>query len=708
MAYRISVDTGGTFTDVVVADDAGELHIGKALTTYQRAFEGIATGLEQIARQLGVELDALLTRADHFTYGTTRSTNAIVEHKTPPTAFFTTEGFPDILLMREGGKLDPFRQLPYPPPYVPRSRTFEIPERVDADGSVFRALDEEATVAAIHGAVAAGHEAIGVCLLWSTVNPGHELRVGELIAEHAPGVPFTLSHQLNPIVREYRRASSTVIDASLKPVMQAFLRELERDLRDAGFRGHLFVSTSFGGAWRPAEVIERPIYSVGSGPSMAPVAAVTYGALELGRNGMPPNLLVCDTGGTTFDVGLISDGQIHYTSETWLGGRWIGHITGTRAVDVKSIGAGGGSIAWADAGGMLHVGPQSSGADPGPACYGRGGVEPTITDAALLLGYLDGSNFLGGELVLDRAAAERAFAPLAERFGMTIEEAADAALVIASENIVGAIREITISQGIDPREVAIVAGGGASGLNIVAIARELGVGTVLIPKTAGALSACGALYSDVVSEFSVSRYAETRTLDRADVNEALEAAESRADAFLAALEDVEVVGVRREYFVEARYKQQVWELNVALPFDRVRSDEDVRAIEQAFHEVHQRIYAVHEPGQYLECLVWKVRATAELAKPAITGAAAGGSAAPEIAPLYFRGLGRIDGPRHDGTALAGGDHVDGPAVIREPTTTIVVPPGARATVTRSGNYLIDTVAEPPVAAGAEQARLAVS
>jgi len=707
VGYRISVDTGGTFTDVVVADGDGELHIAKALTTYERAFDGISAALADVAATLGLELRELLGQTDGFTYGTTRSTNAIVEQTCARTAFFTTDGFPDILLLREGGKLDPFRQMAYPPPYVPRHLTWEIAERIDSDGSVFRPLDEAAAVAAIEAAVGAGCEAIGVCLLWSTVNPAHELRVGELIAEHAPGVAFTLSHQLNPIVREYRRASSTVIDASLKPVMQAFLEELERDLRDAGLAGDLFVSTSFGGAWRPDEMIERPIYSVGSGPSMAPVAALTYGTGELAdasaAEPTPPDLLVCDTGGTTFDVGLVSGGEVHYTSETWLGGRFTGHLTGTRAVDVKSIGAGGGSIAWIDAGGLVHVGPQSAGADPGPACYGRGGSEPTITDAALLLGYLDGANFLGGRLQLDRDAAERAFAPLADRLGMTVEQAADAALTIASENIVGAIREITISQGIDPREVAIVAGGGASGINIVQIARELGVGQVLLPSTAGALSACGALYADVISEFSVSRYAETRTLDHDDVNDALAAAEAQADEFLAGLSGVRTVAARKEFFVEARYRQQVWELNVPLPSGRLRTRADVEALEEAFHATHRRIFAVDEPGQYLECLVWKVRATAELAKPSVAGrpVAAGADGAPvATAPAWFRGAGSVETPRYDGALLPRGAEIDGPAVIREPTTTVVVYPGSRATVTDAGNYIIETMAHEPQPLGA--------
>lgn len=691
MAYRISVDTGGTFTDVVVVDDNGQLRIGKALTTPRRAFEGISAALDNVAPEYGLTASALLAETETFTYGTTRATNAIVEGKTARTAFFTTQGFPDILLLREGGKLDPFKQIPYPPPYVPRFLTFEITERIDSEGDVFLPLDEGTVLDAIAQCRDLGVQAIGVSLLWSIVNPAHELRIGELIAEHLSGVPFTLAHQLNPIIREYRRTSSCVIDASLKPLMQEHLSALEEDLRGAGFPGHLFVATSFGGSWRPEEVIERPIYSVGSGPSMAPVAAVTYGKAETGSDALHEDLLVCDTGGTTFDVGLVSNGEINYTAETWLGGRWIGHITGIRAVDVKSIGAGGGSIAWLDPGGLLRVGPHSAGADPGPACYGRGGTLPTVTDCAVVLGYIDPAHFLGGRLTLDVDAARTAVQThIAELLGWTVEEAASAVLVIATENIVGAIREITIAQGIDPREVTIVAGGGASGLNIVPIARELGVGRVLLPSTAGALSACGMMYADVISEFSVSRYAETRSLDFDAVNEALATVEAKAQAFLENLTDIDPISTRIEFMVAARYRQQVWELDIPIAGSRIETEVDVKALEQTFHETHRRVFAVDEPGQYLECLVWKSRATTVTAKPSVASRARGvGEALESTGAAFFRDHGALETPRYDGTLLPPDTVINGPAIILEPTTTVVVYPGSTATVTPLGNYLLN-------------------
>lgn len=703
--YTISVDTGGTFTDVVVADASGATAVAKALTTKERAFRAVSSALDVAADKLGVPPRELLAQCTRFNYGTTRSTNAVVEGKAARTAFFSTAGFPDILLLREGGKPDPFRQMPYGKPYVARHLTFEVDERMDAEATVFRPLDEDSVLAAIHGAVEQGAEAVGVCLLWSVANPAHELRVGELLDEHAPGLPYTLSHQLNPVVREYRRASAAVLDASLKPLMQQFFADLKSDLHDAGFRGNLFISTSYGGSWSPDDIAERPIYSIGSGPSMAPVAAVNDANLDLDGGAAGHHLLVTDTGGTTFDVGLVRGGKIQQTNETWLGGRWIGYITGTRAVDVKSIGAGGGSIAWLDSGGLLRVGPRSAGASPGPACYGLGGTAPTVTDAALVLGYFDSSNFMDGKLTLDVEAARRVYDELGERIGMTTEQAANATLTIATDNIVTAVREATIAQGIDPREVTIVAGGGGSGMNIARIAAELGTEQVLLPKTAGAMSACGALFSDVISEFSTVAYTETREFDPDVANAALNDVHTKAEAFLASFEGDTAVDSRIEYFVEARYKQQAWELTVPLPYGEV-SGEDTKMLEDAFHELHERIFGVREPGQYLELLSWSARATAVLPKPPSTASNAGRAAeahADRTAPAYFGETGWVDAAFFDGPALPIGAQVDGPAVVQEPTTTLVVYPGQRARVTTNGNYLIDTEVSGPA-----QSRVAAS
>jgi N-methylhydantoinase A len=693
--YRIAVDIGGTFTDVVVYEPAGVIRIGKGSTAVRRAFEGIREALEQLVPELGMSVEEILAATESLSYGTTRALNAIVEGKTARTAFFTTGGFPDTLLLREGGKRGRFTQMQYQDPYVPRYLTFEIDERMTADGQVAVPLDEGTVLEAIEEARAHSCEAVGVCFIWSISNPAHEERVADLLEAHLPGIPYTLSHRLNPIVREYRRASATVIDASLKGLMQEHLLGLESDLRRAGFDGELLVATSFGGSWRPAELIERPIYAIGSGPSMAPVAGVTYGSAELNGQTVSTDLLVCDAGGTTFDIALVSGGEIQHTSETWIGGQWTGHITGIRSVDIKSLGAGGGSIAWIDSGGLLRVGPQSAGADPGPACYRRGGTAPTVTDAAVVLGYLDAGYFLGGHLGLAPERARAAIATtLTEPLGLTVEEAAHAVLVVATTNVVGAIRGVTISQGLDPREMTIVAGGGASGLNIVSIARELGCRQVLLPRTAGAFSAVGALHADLISEFARSVYCETRSLDATAVNATLELLERRARGFLDGVRDLRPVETRIEFSVDARYPGQVWDINIALPWDRMRGGADLEALEREFHASHQRIFAVNEPGQYLECLTWKARATASLRKPALALHPAAASAPPECktAPAYFGAGAMVDVPRYDGRTLHAGMRIRGPAVVNEPTTTVVLDPLSAATVTRSGSYLIDVAA----------------
>ena len=553
MTYRIAVDTGGTFTDVAVADGAGSLTVGKAPTSRGRSFQGVHEGLQDAALNLAIPVERLIAETDVLIYGTTLATNAIVTGATAKTAMLCTEGFPDTLVYRSGGKRVPFQlDIEPPDPYIPRGLTFEVPERVNAEGGVERPIDEAAARAVVGALERHGVEAVAVCLLWSISNPEHELRVGALLEELLPGVPYTLSHELNAIIREYPRASSTAIDASLKPLMQSHLRGLEGDLREAGFGGELLVSSSSGGVMHIEDVVARPVYMVKSGPAMAPLAGLAYAEAE----GLGDDVLIVDTGGTTFDVSLVRAGQVKYTRQTWLGGEFRGHDLGMSTVDVRSVGAGGGSIAWLDPGGLLRVGPQSAGSDPGPACYGTGGTEPTVTDAAVVLGYIDAEHFLGGRMKLDRLAASDAIRTLAEPLDMTLAEAASAVLTIASETMIKAIEEITVNDGVNPRESVLVAGGGAAGLNILPIAQALGCRQVLLPKTAAALSACGAQYSDIVSEFSASRYARTDHWPFEAVGEALDAIGSEMDAFAAELRSKGVDDFERRFFVDSRYLNQ--------------------------------------------------------------------------------------------------------------------------------------------------------
>lgn len=688
--YRISVDVGGTFTDVIVADAAGRLTLGKALTTPERSFLGFLGGLENAADQMATSASDILRDASVLIYGTTRATNAIVEGKVAKTALIVTQGFPDVLLYRQGGKERPFfLHFDYPRTYVPRKYTFEVPERINAEGGVERELDEAAVRTTLERCARWRIEAVAVCLLWSVANDAHERRVGALIAEMLPGVPFTLSHQLNPIVREYPRASSASIDASLKPLMQTHLQTLRTDLAEAGFVGELLVSASSGGVMHIEDAIARPIYMTKSGPAMAPLAGIAYSRAEE----MGEDVIILDTGGTTFDVSLVRDGIVKYTRDTWLLGKYVGHNLGVSTVDVTSIGAGGGSIAWVDAGGLLRVGPESAGSVPGPACYGRGGIRPTVTDAAVTLGYIDPAHFLGGRMTLDMAAARTAIDSLCEPLGLGPDEAALGIMRIASEQMIKAIEEITVNDGVNPRESIIVAGGGAAGLNVLPIADALGCARVLLPGTAGGLSACGAQYSDIVAAQSVSAYADTNAFDFARVNAAI----TKLDAYMAAFADrlaeraLSVDSV--EYFVEARYSGQHHEIEIPVPVSRFEDADDVAKLVDTFHRFHERLYKVRDEGSSIETVTWKARLTAPLSKPLATRQEITPAAAPapdRVTTAFFHKAGRVTTPIHLGRELPAGARITGPAIIEEPTTTVVVYPGMAVTLTAGRNYLLET------------------
>ncbi|MBS1677006.1 MAG: hydantoinase/oxoprolinase family protein [Actinobacteria bacterium] len=683
--FKVTCDVGGTFTDVVVTDDAGATAIGKSLTTPGGLVVGLTAAIEAAAADLDLDAGTVLAGCDLFVYATTQATNAVLVGNTARTALLCTEGFPDVLVRREGGSLRPydFSASP-PPPYVPRRLTFELPERIGAAGEVVVPLDEEAATAIVRGLARRGVEAVAVSLLWSIVNPAHELRVGELIARELPGVPFTLSHQLNPIVREYRRTSCAAIDASLKPIMQAHLREVATGLRELGFAGELLAANSLGGVIPMADLEARPVYAVRSGPSLAPVAGRAYGEAVLGS----ADVIVCDTGGTSFDVSLVRTGEVVTTRETWLGEPFAGHLTGLSSVDARSVGAGGGSIAWIDSGGLLRVGPQSAGADPGPACYGNGGSEATVTDAAVVLGYLDPDRFLGGRMDLDAEAAERAVGAIAAQTGSDVPATAAAILTIVNEHMVAAIKEITINQGVDPRDSALVAGGGAAGLGIAAIARELGCRSVLLPRTAGALSAFGAQHADIVTEVGRSLLTDSGDFDFAAVNAILAELDADLAATAGTLRDggLEIAPV--QHFVEARYAHQVWELGLPLAGDRFDDEADLERLVADFHAAHERIFAVTDPGQRVEAVHWKGRLIARPRKPGLAGPTPPPPAPPRRRRAHF-GDGAVEVEVHEGGSLERGARLAGPLLITEPTTTIVVPPEATLHVTDQGDYLLE-------------------
>jgi N-methylhydantoinase A len=626
-----------------------------------------------------------LRAADVIVYGTTHATNAVLTGNTASTALLVTEGFADTLALREGGRRHVFdTRVAYPPPFIPRDMTFELAERISAEGEVLKALDEEHARQMIGALAERDVEAIAVMLLWSVVEDAHEQRVGELIEEILPGIPYTLSAQANPAVREYRRASAASIDASLKPLMRAHFRDLRSDLTEAGYERDLMVVTSEGAVLDVDQVADRPVLAINSGPSMAPLVGASFAPEE-------EIVVVCDMGGTTFDVSLVEKGRVRHTREGWLGEPFIGHLTGLSSVAVKSIGAGGGSIAWIDGGGLLRVGPQSAGSDPGPVAYGRGGDLPTVTDAGLVLGYLNADGFAAG-FELDREAARAAIeSQIGEPLGMSGLEAAQAILEISSNHMASAIRQATLEEGVDPRGAMLVAGGGAGAMVAARLAEILECDRALVPATAGVLAAYGAHEAAIATEFSVPHYTSTSAFDGAGVERVLDHLEAQSSVFFGRF-TTELTTPRHTFFVDARYPAQAWELRIEFTDRPPTTEAGVASLEQAFHSEHARRNGTEHPGSPVELLSWGVRAELEHAQRQARPPEPhqGPSKAYRVDDATFGPL-TVPTQRYRGPDLVPQSQIRGPAVIEEATTTLVVPPDWTVRVDAGHNFHLDRV-----------------
>jgi N-methylhydantoinase A len=685
---RFATDTGGTFTDLVVEDDDGRITMYKSPTVPSDPVQGVIGALQLAADERGVALRELLGRANMFIHGTTHAINAIITGRTARTALLVTQGHRDMLVFREGGRLEPFNHaVPFPQPFVPRSLTFEIPERIVYSGDVLEQIDEPEVLKIIQQLKAEAVEAVAVCLLWSTINPDHENRIGALLKKHLPGIPVTLSHEVNPTLREFRRASSAAIDASLKPLMGKYLGGLTERLADAGFHGEVMVLTSGGGMMASADVADAPVKVINSGPSMAPISGQYYAALEH----EPDNVIVADTGGTTYDISLVRGGVVPMTRELWIGQPLRGHLVGYPSVEVKSVGAGGGSIAHVHAGGVLAVGPQSAGATPGPVCYSRGGTLPTVTDASVVLGYLDPDFFLGGAIKLDRDAAFAAIAEhVAKPLDLSVEEAAWRIIELATENMVQAIADVTVAQGIDPTNAVLIGGGGAAGLNSTFIARRLGCKALIIPETGAALSAAGAMMGDLTAEFAGSLFTTLAGFDRAKVETAIGDLTGRCQAFNA---KARATGAREgviSFVAEARYAGQVWDIDVPFLPEILLFDGGLAAFRTSFDALHQQIFAVSDAVSDVEVIgvratircgirnhaEFRLETSAELPKTA------------GLRPIYFHGHGLVDTVISRLEHVAQGNVIQGPAIIESAFTTIVIDPEARFSRSEAGSIVI--------------------
>ena len=685
MSYIVTSDTGGTFTDIVVNEKSGSVQAFKALTTPSDPTQGVMAGIQLAAAHYNLDLGAFLDRTDAFIHGSTIATNTLIQMNGAKVGHLTTRGHEASLYCRYGAKKDTFNlAVEYPKPLVRNYLIKGITERITAEGEILVPLDEAEVRAAIHQFRKWRVEAISVCLLWSVANPCHERRIAEIIEAEWPEVPYSISSEVQPAIREWPRASGTVLNVMLKPVMHAYIQKTQRQLQGKGLKNDLLMVVSSGGVVSGADAAENPVMTLLSGPAMGPSAGSVY-AKAHGTN----QCLVIDMGGTSFDVSMVSDGRPMVTKDMYM----EGHPTGVTSVEVLTLGAGGGSIAWVDNGGMLNVGPHSAGADPGPACYRRGGTEATVTDANVVLGYLNPESIADGRLAIDAEAAHRVILEkVARPLRLDPVEAANGIYRVVNQNMIGAMNEVTTWRGIDPREYLLVAGGGAGGLHVARLASDMQIKRVVIPKLAGALCAFGMLNTDIVFSQASSAFTTSVDFDFDRVNTQLATLEARGRKKLVAA-GIGEADMVFEYYVSARYLDQVYELEVPLPASRLSADGLERLI-AAFHALHERRYTYRDEDSYQEYTDWRVIARG--LRPKVTlreQADRGTDATPAVSGLraaYFaETAGFTETPVYSGKALGHGMQVAGPAIIEEATSTLVVIPGASVTVTQWGDYLME-------------------
>jgi N-methylhydantoinase A len=580
------------------------------------------------------------------------------------------------------------------PPLVPRDRAFEVPERLEPDGTSLKPLDEHAVRRLAQRLVEQSVEAVAVCLLHGYRNPENERRVGQIFESYLPGVPISLSHEISPEFREYVRASTTVINASIRPIVARYLDNIVARLAKLGVRTSLLIMQSNGGMFSSDAAQRKPVFMVESGPA-AGVVAATY----LGGVISEPDVISFDMGGTTAKVGVVQERQPKVTKDYQVGATAQAGIGATSAsgypvrtpvIDLVEIGAGGGSIAWIDVGGLLRVGPRSAGADPGPVCYGKGGVEPTVTDANLVLGRINPEYFLGGEIVLDVEAARAAIqSRCAVPLGLTVEQAAEGIIEIANQAMVNALRLVSVQRGYDPRAFSMVAFGGAGPLHANKLMAELSIPRLVIPRGPGLFSALGLLVTNLRREGSATWLRLTSLVTVDEIKSAVSELEQQVGSELVA-DGVPATDIRFHRFLEMRYMGQSYELSVELPDSA--AEWSVESLEHWFHIEHDRAYGHASPGEPVEIVNIRVAVIGKIPSPELSRLPSQGERQPspkEMRPVYFReSNGYVNCAIYDRYALLAGAVVGGPAIIEEMDSTTVVHPGHQMQVDEFGNLVI--------------------
>jgi N-methylhydantoinase A len=677
VTYRIGIDVGGTFTDLVAIDPAGVTTLAKVPSTPEDPSLGVLDGLTQLAESLGLDRAALLGETDRIVHGTTVATNALLEHKGAKLGLLTTEGHRDVVEMREGLKDDRYNlRMPPPEQLVPRRLRLPVRERLRADGRVETPLDPQSLGMAIAALERERVEAVAVCYLHAYRDPRHELATREALSRVLPDVYVSLSSEVLPQIKEFERVSTTIVNAYVGPVLSHYLARLEARLAEAGYRGPTLIIQSHGGVAPIAESGRLAAGAVLSGPAGG-VAGSVYAARLLGPMGVGGNLIPFDMGGTSTDICLVVDGAAALVMDRRIGG----HRIALNSLDIASVGAGGGSIARVDKGGILHVGPDSAGAVPGPACYGQGGNDATVTDANLVLGYLDPANFLGRSRLLDREAAERAVDRVAAALGIDRLAAARGIHRIINTTMAEGVRLVSVRRGVDPRRFALFAFGGAAGLHATDIARQLGLARVIVPRVAAVLSAWGMLATDLRFEVARTHIGDARALDGGAVNRLFDEMEA---AGLARLRASFAGPARTTRSVDMRYGEQVFEITVPLDDVDWSVPDPLPQIVERFHRRHEALYTYSLPDQDTVLVNARVTVSGILEELPQEPELPAAPSAPQ------RGERRIylddwtTAPVYAFDALAPAQTIAGPAIIESAMTTVLLRPGDAATVTPQG------------------------
>jgi N-methylhydantoinase A/oxoprolinase/acetone carboxylase beta subunit len=671
---RIAVDIGGTFTDLQILDARqGRVAAWKTPTTPADPSEGLLRGVREAADRFGFAL----AEVGLLMHGTTIATNAVLERRLARGVLLTTAGFEDVLEITRHVRRDIYGLAPDPfPCLIERDRRFGVPERMRADGSVETPLGDLAPVLA--RLRAAEPEAVAIGLLHAYANPAHERALRAAVEAALPGVPVCLSSDISPEIREYERLSTTVLNALLMPVVRRYLDRLEARLGEGGFRPRVFLVQSNGGMCSLRTAAEQPARLLLSGPSGGALAAE-----RLSRRLARPNLVAVDMGGTSFDVSVVQGHRIGLVTQ----GEVDRLPVRLPMVEMRTIGAGGGSIAAVDAAGRLAVGPRSAGARPGPVCYGRGGTEPTVTDANAVLGRLDPDFFLGGAMALDLAAARAAMqARIGEKLGLSVEEAAEGVLRVTNAQLAAAVRLSLFEKGLDPRDFALLSFGGAGGLHATEVAEELGIAEVIFPREPGTLSAYGILFSDLVQDIARSRLLRAEAANQAEIEALLAALRAEGEARLAA-DGVPEARRAIEIAADLRYHGQAFELLVPWP-----EAPDLEALKARFHAAHRARFSYAAEGEPVEIVTLRASAIGRLEKPEEAAPAAPDAPAAPGARRVWQGGEAAEWPVWRREALRMTDVIEGPAIVEEAFATHVIARGWRAALDPEGALVARRIA----------------